>query len=270
MVPPSLERVRRRVFIAALLFTLLIQPWLTRAEPIDVRYNEGVSHGFVRLRTEAGTVLADGEMTQGRHGSRVTSRLLFRFRDGSVYSETTVFEQRRQFRLISDHVVQRGPAFPYPMDMFIDATSGNVTVRYAEDGKPKTATEHLDLPADVANGIVQTLLKNAQPGAPPKSFAYVAATPKPRLVKLEIRVAGADRFSLGRLTRTATHYLLKVDLGGITGAVATVLGKQPPDSHVWIMGGDAPTFVRAEQPFFSDGPLWRIELAAPEVATGSK
>src|SRR5205823_10185249 len=28
----------------------------------------------------------------------------------------------------------------------------------------------------------------------------------------------------------------------------------------WILGAEAPTFVRAESPLFSGGPLWRIEL----------
>ena len=52
------------------------------------------------------------------------------------------------------------------------------------------------------------------------------------------------------MTRTATHYTVKVDIGGLSGVLAPLLGKQPPDSHVWILGGDAPVFVRSEQPLF--------------------
>jgi hypothetical protein len=59
------------------------------------------------------------------------------------------------------------------------------------------------------------------------------------------------------------HYVLKVDIGGIKGVVAPLVGKQPPDSHVWILGGDAPAFVRSEQPLYNGGPLWRIELTSP-------
>jgi len=32
---------------------------------------------------------------------------------------------------------------------------------------------------------------------------------------------------------------------------------------VWILGGDAPAFVKAEQPFYAGGPVWRVELASP-------
>jgi len=45
--------------------------------------------------------------------------------------------------------------------------------------------------------------------------------------------------------------------------IAPLVGKQPPDSHVWILGGDAPAFVKAEQALYIGGPVWRIELASP-------
>ena len=45
--------------------------------------------------------------------------------------------------------------------------------------------------------------------------------------------------------------------------LAPLLGKQPPDSHVWILGEEAPAFVKAEQPLYLGGPLWRIELVSP-------
>jgi hypothetical protein len=260
--------------VAAPLITLvlLVGFFLSPAvadEPIAVRHTEGLSHGFLRLRNEKGALLASGETMQRRRGNEVVAQMMFRFRDGSTYDETTVFTQQRQFRLVSDHVVQRGPAFPEASDMLIDARAGNVTVHYTDDGEQKVANEHMDLPPDLANGIVQTLLKNVRPGAIPESFPYVAATPKPRLIKLRLSVGGSDRFRNGTLSRRATHYVLKAELGGVTGVVAPIIGKQPPDSHVWIVAGDTPGFLRAQQPFFSDGPLWTIELAAPEWIAGS-
>jgi len=90
-----------------------------------------------------------------------------------------------------------------------------------------------------------------------------AATPKPRLVKLNIEAQGEERFTTGKATHTATHYVVKVDIGGLAGVVAPLLGKQPPDTHVWIVGGEAPAFVKSEGPMFLGGPLWRIELASP-------
>ena len=90
---------------------------------------EGVSHGFLVLRTLDGKPIADGESTQVAQGDRVTNRMWFRFTDGSIYDETTVFSQRGTFKLLSDHVLQKGPAFRRPLETTIDANSGQVTVR---------------------------------------------------------------------------------------------------------------------------------------------
>jgi hypothetical protein len=232
-------------------------------EPVTVRHNEGIVHGFLALRALDGTPIADGDQMQRAVGNRVTSRLIFRFKDGSSHDETAMYSQRGQFRLLSYHLVQKGKAFPQPLDMTIDA-GGNVKVQYTNDrGEQKVEADHLELPADLANGMILTLLKNVRPDAPPKTLSYVAATPKPRLVKLALSNAGLERFSTGGVGRTATHYMLKVEIGGLSGLVAPLVGKQPPDSHVWIFGGDAPAFVKSEQALYLGGPIWRIELVSP-------
>jgi hypothetical protein len=76
-------------------------------------------------------------------------------------------------------------------------------------------------------------------------------------------VAGDEPFTIGETARKATHYVLKVEIGGISGLIAPLVGKQPPDSHVWILGGDQPAFVKAEQTLYLGGPVWRIELMSP-------
>jgi hypothetical protein len=81
-------------------------------EPIRVRYRQSSSHAFVALKTLDGTSIAMGEVTQTVHGDEVTSRLLLRFRNGSVDDDLTVFTQRGVLRLIKDHHVQHGPSFP--------------------------------------------------------------------------------------------------------------------------------------------------------------
>jgi hypothetical protein len=241
----------------------LFWPSASPGETVAVRHAEGVLHGFLILKTLDGTPLADGDLIQTSRGDRVTTRLVFHFKDGSIHDETVVYSQRRRFRLITNHLVQKGPTFPQPLDMSINGSSGRVTVRYADDGQQKVETEHIELPPDLANGLILTLLKNLQTGTPPKTVSLVAATPKPRLVKLAITAAGDEPFSTGGRARRATHYVLKVEIGGIAGVLAPLLGKQPPDSHVWILGGEAPAFVKSEQPLYLGGPLWRIELVSP-------
>jgi hypothetical protein len=95
------------------------------------------------------------------------------------------------------------------------------------------------------------------------------ATPKPRLVKLEITPMGRESFSVGRASYKATRFNVKVEIGGLAGLLAPLLGKQPKDTSVWIVGGDAPGFVRSEGQFYEDGPIWRIELASPDYPRAS-
>ena len=242
---------------------LVLVATIALAEQVNVRHAEGLVHGFLSLRTLDGHLLADGDLLQNVRGARVTSRLVFHFKDGSLHDETAVFSERQQFRLLRDHLVQKGPSFPQPIDMQIDAVKGQVTVRYEDHGEAKVASEHMNLPADLANGLILTMLKNARADAPPKRVGFVAATPKPKLVTLAIANAGDEPFSTGGIGRRATHYVLKVDVGGIEGVLAPLVGKQPPDSHVWILGGDAPAFVKSEQPFYNEGPVWRVELVSP-------
>ncbi|MDX6463236.1 MAG: hypothetical protein QOE55_6933 [Acidobacteriaceae bacterium] len=56
-------------------------------------------------------------------------QLTFRCKDGSVDDGTAVFTQRGDFHLITERHIQKAPSFPHPMDLSIDAHSGQVTVR---------------------------------------------------------------------------------------------------------------------------------------------
>jgi hypothetical protein len=234
------------------------------AEPVLVRHTEGIVHGFLSLRTMDGEQVANGDLIQLAKGDRVTSRLVFRFKDGSLRDETSVFSQRQNFRLISNHLVQKGPTFPQPLDLTIDVASGQVTVRYTDDhGKPKVESEQMKLPPDLANGMTLTLLKNLRANAALPTMSMVVTTPKPRLVKLELSDAGEDPLSTGTMARKATHYVVKIEIGGLAGLIAPLVGKQPPDSHVWILDGEAPAFVKSESFLFMGGPLWRTDLVSP-------
>jgi hypothetical protein len=259
----KLESTRR---IRGLALPLIVSAALwsgVAAEPVAVRSAEGTLRGFLVVRTLDDKSLADGEVIQTVRGDRVTARLAFQFKDGSTHEETTVYSQRQQFQLISHHVVQKGPSFPRPLEMSVEGT-GQVTVRYQDErGALQNNVEQFAAPGDLANGMVPKLLMNARPEAMPASFSLIAATPKPRLLKLLVTSAGREQFTIGGSSREAMHYVLKVDIGGVAGAIAPIVGKKPPDSHIWIASGEVPVFVRAEQPFYAGGPLWRIELASP-------
>ena len=192
-----------------------------------MRHLEGLVHGFLVLRT-----------LEGDTRDRVTGRLVFHFKDGSIHNETAVFSQRRNFRLLSDHLVQKGPAFQHPIEVLIDGSTGQVTVHDTnDDGKQKVATDHFDLPPDVANGLVLTRLKNIRSDAPQTKVSMVVFTPKPHLVRLAITPQGEEAFSIGDSSRKATHYVAKVEIGGAAGLTPQTLtfgfsvGRLQPSSN---------------------------------------
>lgn len=231
---------------------------------VEVRYKEGLTHGFLVLSTLDGTPIAEGDLSEITRGNQVTSRLIFHFKDGSVQDETTVFSQHKTFSLISYHLIQKGPAFKYPTEVSVATSSGQVTVRYTDDkGKEQVVDEHMKLPSDLANGMVLTLLKNLRPGETLPDLPMVVAAPKPRVVKLKVSFEGKEPFSLAGSSREALHYVIKIEIGGVEGWLAPLLGKQPPDSSVWIIGGEAPTFVKSETLSYFGGPMWRTELTSP-------
>src|SRR5438128_6017262 len=260
---PAIFEARSRLIAILLACVAMLQPNALFAEMIPVRHTEGLIHGFLLVLTFEGKALADGQMTQDAHGDHVSNHLIFRFKDGSIYEDTTKFSQRGTFRLLSDHLIRRGPSFKQPMDTLIDTSTGQVKVRYTDDrGKEKVIAQRMELPPDVANGLLLTLMKDIKPSVPRTTVSMVATTPKPRLVKLAILPQGDEPFTIGSFRHKAMRFVVKVEIGGVTGFLARLMEKQPADTHVWVLGGEAPAFVKAEGPFYVGGPIWRIQLAS--------
>jgi hypothetical protein len=232
-----------------------------------VRHVEGVIHGFLVVRTLEGKPIADGDLSQVVERGRTTERVTFRFHHGSTFEETTVFSQRGRFRLLSDHLVQAGPSFKHPMDTSIDTASGRIIVRYMEDdGTEKVVTQKAKLPPNLANGLLFILLKNIEPGPKRTTVSMVAATPKPRLFKLVISASDPESIPVGTSRYKINHFVVKVEVGGVAGIAAPFVGKQPPDTDVWILRSESPIFIKSEGSLYVDGPIWRIELTSPNYS----
>jgi hypothetical protein len=256
--------VRLRNFVlTGFLLPLLVAPASAVADPVPVRYLEGSVHGYLALRSLDGKLLAAGDLMQTVHGGLLTSRLIYRFKDGSIDDDTAVFTQNGYFRLVSDHRVQKGPSFPKPTDLMIKVKTGEVTVRYTDKGEEKVETTHMDLPDDLSNGILLDVVKNLSAQAEQTRISYVAATPKPRLIHLVVRPDGMERFrSAGRVNH-AHRFKIHVDLGGMAGIIAPILGKEPADSFAWVSADEVPAFIKSESPLYLDGPPLRTELVSP-------
>ena len=239
------------------------------AAPIAVRFPEGVTHGFLLVRSLAGEIIGQGETTQvAKEGDLVESHLVFTFKDGSLHDEHVVFSQERVFTLISYRLSQHGPSFPDQIDVSIDRASGEYTVRSktGEEGKEEVLAGVFDLPKDVYNGMMITMLLNLPPGAG-ETVSFLAFTPRPEVIKLDLLPMEEYSVKIGEVSRKALHYMFEPDIGMIRELLGKVTGKLPAQFHYncWILADEVPGFVHFEGPLQLMGPIMRIELVSPSL-----
>jgi hypothetical protein len=219
------------------------------------------------MRSSEGKIIANGDLTQTLRNNLVTLRVTFRFRDGSLDDETAIYSQAANFKLIRDHHIQKGPSFPSPLDLSVEAATGQVISRTIEkDGKEKIEEDHLDLTPDLtSSGLLLIQLMNLSSIAPATTLSMLAPASKPRLVKVTATSTGEIPVTTGSLRRSAIDYQLKIDIGGLSKIVAPLIGKAPADMHIWIIPGEAPAFIRQQGQFFVGGPIWTVEQTIPTL-----
>lgn len=237
------------------------------AAAVAVRYTEGVTHGFLTLRSTAGDLLAEGDLLQVVRPEGVDSRLVFRFKDGSIHDETVLFTQSKVFTLVGYRLQQRGPSFPEEVEISVDREreKGRYKVKSRRAGaEAETAAGEIDLPPDAYNGMFIMILRNLPKGTA-ETVHVLAFTPKPTLIQVELTPHAAETGLAGERRVPVTHFVLKPKLGLLRGTAAALLGKTPPDYHCWIATADLPAFVAIDGPIYTGGPIWRFETVSPRA-----
>ena len=250
---------RSSFVVAALLATTL--GTAAPAQPIPVKHIQRPMHRFMVTRSESGNVIARGEFTQVVQGDEVTMRLTYRFADGSIDDETTTYRQQGAFRLVRNHQILNGPFFVRPLDFALEAAAGTATSRTADrNGKIHVESEHVDLPDDLANGFVGTLLLNVPPNTTPFRVGILAPVGSGRLIRILISPEGEQPFHTTGKTLNATVFRIHPELGGIVGVIAQLIGLQPKDVMVWVLEGEEPAVVRIVGQLGGYGPVVSSDL----------
>lgn len=257
------------VLLALLLSSMAPMADTAASAPVAVRFPEGLTHGFLLVRSAAGDVIGQGELTQiVKEGGVAESRLVFRFKDGSLHDEKVAYSQQKVFTLIRYQLTQRGPSFPDQMDVLIDRGTSTYEVRAkaGENGTEKVLTGNLEVPKDTYNGMIVTTLLNLPKGTN-ETVNVLAFVPEPTAISLELAFVGEQIVRVGDQSRKARHYAFKPDIGPIKKLLGTVLGKLPADFHYdcYILADEVPSFVRFEGPLQLMGPILNIELMSPQV-----
>ena len=250
----------RNDFLAAAFWAITLGT-AALAEPISMRHIQRPMHRFMVARSEAGKIIASGEFSQIVQDDEVTMRLTYKFVDGSIDDETTTYRQRGTFRLVRNHHVQKGPFFVKPVDFTVEAATGIATSRTADkNGKIQVESHHMDLPDDLANGFVGTLLLNLQQNAAPFRVGMLAPVAGGRLIQLLISSEGEQPFHTTGQTLKAAVFRIHPELGGIVGVIARLIGLQPKDVMVWVLEGQEPAVMRIVGQLGGYGPLVSSDL----------
>jgi len=239
------------------------------AAPVQVRFLEGVTHGYLVVRSQVGETIGQGELTQAvKEGDLVETRMVIRFKDGSLYDEKVAFSQQRVFTIIRYHLIQQGPSFPEQLDVSIDRGTAEYKIRSqaGQEGKEEVRTGHFDLPNDVYNGMFVLVLKNLLKDAN-ATVNLLAFTPEPTAIKVQVRFIGEQTVHIGDLSSKAKQYVFKPQIGKLRQFFGKLAGKLPADFHYhcWILAGEVPGFVQFEGPLQLMGPIVRIELVSPRL-----
>ena len=226
------------------------------AERLPVRHAQSALHRFMVTRSETGKIIANDEFSQVVQGDEVTMRLTYRFVDGSIDDETTTYRQQGTFRLVRDRHIQRGPSFAKPVDFTVEVPTGIATKRTTDkNSKTYVESRHIDLPDDLANGIVGTLLLNVPQNAAPFRVGLLTPLSGGRLIRILISPEGEQSFQMTGKNLRATVFRIHPELGGIVGLIASLIGVQPKDVMVWVMEGDQPAVVKIVGQLGCYGPV---------------
>jgi hypothetical protein len=269
---------RPRIFISAVLHeTILalvivaagIMSSTVEASPVPVRFPEGITHGFLVVRSLTGETIGHGEIVQVvKPGDLVESRLVFRFKDGSLHDERVAFSQQRVFTLVSYHLLQQGPSFPEQIDASIDRGTAEYQVRSrtGKESKEQVHRGQFALPDDVYNGMLVTVLMNLERGAD-VTVRILSFTPTPEVIPLRLLASGERMVQIGDTSARAMQYVFTPQIGAIRKVIGKALGKLPANFHYdcWMLAHDVPSFLQFEGPLQLMGPILRIELMSPHV-----
>ncbi len=226
-------------------FAVALALLLAAAQPPAVRWPPGTLHGFPSLSDAAGSVIADGELTQDLHGDALAVVVRWRFADGRRVEERDEFGvgaglAQRRFSWVETKggVAQRR--------FEVDFTSGRASAATRQgNGELQRDEERLDMSGAPSFAGYGTALAVGQLGLSEGAEAeigFVAFTPKPRTVTLgvrrdrEERVVAADRSI--RCDRFTLHPKIPFPVSLFAGA---------KDAHLWFTHGPPPALVRAEQ-----------------------
>jgi hypothetical protein len=232
---------------------------------VEIRSPPGALHGFPSMSDSSGAVIADGELVQERRGDKLFVRGRWVFSDGRVAEETAAFTlspELAQDRFAWVETDAKGELRRFEVDF----ASGSAHSAVREKDKVEREDEELELPRGGAFAGYGVALAASQlelgEGAVAK-VTFVAFTPKPRTVTLEIRNDGSSPIEAAGRSLPCVRYTLHPEIPFPISVFA-----KAPDSYLWFTRGEPRALLRAEQNLAAkDDPRVTIDVIPRGPAT---
>jgi hypothetical protein len=243
-------------FFACSSLALILIVATSAARAVEPNELEGATHGYPGLYDSNGQKLANGEFQQWVENGRLHVTITYRFPDGKVWEEKSVF--RQQPEMLQEKWSWR------------ESKEGKTEREFNLDFVDGTAMTHL-------NGKDVSVKIDIEPGRTFAGFGFTIAlsnlydrllkgetielkaigfTPKPRVVAVNVFQAGLDRIEMGGRVFRGNHFMIRPDL-----PFMAKLFIRAPDNHIWLTNPKPATFLRWEGPIvMPSDPIIRVDL----------
>lgn len=247
-------------FFACSSLALILIGAIGSSRAVEPNELQGATHGYPGLYDSNGKKVANGEFRQWADNGRLHVIITYRFRDGKVWEEKSIFRQQPE-------TLQEKWSWRESKD---GKTEREFTVDFAEG----TATTHI-------NGKDDSAKIDIEPGRTFAGFGFTIAlsnlherllkgetielkgigfTPKPRVVAVNVFHAGLDRIEMGGRVFRGNHFIIRPSLPFIAKLFIRV-----PDNHIWLTNPKPATFLRWEGPIaMPSDPIIRVDLISDE------
>lgn len=228
--------------------------------PIALHWVEGDYAGLTTIWS------ADGKRPIGtityrqyRAGDRLHISRIARFADGSRDDDEAVVTVGRRLESISGRSRIRDTKGTVISDLRIDVAAKRLRGFYLEDGERHAVDEKADIgPYTYWGPLYMLVLKNFAANADGDAVVVqsVLATPKPRVIDMELSRDGSDTVRRTGTSIEAARYTL---LPTVNFLVDPILQKLVPKTVFLVEDGKPPSLARFEGPRNYQGQIIRIE-----------
>jgi len=218
-------------------------------EPIRLTWSEGDVAGMGTIWAPNGVEpIGFVEYHQSRHGDRLSSIRVARFRDGSSDEDSADARVGEALESLSGRSIIRDRDGTSIVDLQIDVEKGRIVSTWGRGADQRTLTRDVELPRGTYWGpLIFILLKNFDANAENGrlSFRTVAPTPKPIVLDMEVsRGEPTVVERMGIRLQTETYRLNP----SIHWAVDPVVRMFAPSATFFMLPGDPPALARFAGP----------------------